>query len=132
MSDYKLQMDQRIDVEEILNSGLDTSRVNFLIYSGGSRYWYNGFPSDCNVIYQVTGGTVTAVAATESPANMGDPATFLDFLNFTYANYPASHYGLICWDHGGGPIGGYGYDELFGYDRMKLCKEYMRRFERAA
>jgi len=23
-------------------------------------------------------------------------------------------------------------DELFGYDRMKLCKEYLRRFERAA
>lgn len=108
-----------LDIEEILASGLDTNRVNFLIYTGGSRYWHNGIPSDCNVIYQVVNGTIEAVAATQSPANMGDPATFLDFLNFTYQNYPANHYGLICWDHGGGPLGGYGVDEIFE-DRLYL------------
>ncbi len=108
------------DIEEIVNSGLDTSRVNFLIYTGGARYWHNGIPSDCNVIYQVVNGTTEAVAATQSPANMGDPATFLDFLNYAYSNYPANHYSLICWDHGGGPLGGYGVDELFDYDRLYL------------
>ncbi len=108
-----------LDITEMMNSGLDASRVNLLIYTGGSRFWHNGIPSDCNVIYQVANGTTEAVAATQSPANMGDPATFLDFLNFTYQNYPANHYGLICWDHGGGPMGGYGVDEIFE-DRLYL------------
>ena len=108
-----------LDITEMMDSGLDASRVNLLIYTGGSRFWHNGIPSDCNVIYQVINGTTEAVAATQSPANMGDPSTFLDFLNFTYQNYPANHYGLICWDHGGGPLGGYGVDEIFE-DRLYL------------
>lgn len=108
------------DIEEIMNSGLDTSRVNFLIYTGGARYWHNGVPSDRNVIYQLVSDGLEPVASTQTPANMGDPATFLDFLNFSYQNYPARHYGMICWDHGGGPMGGYGVDELFSPDRLYL------------
>ena len=110
-----------VDMTEIMDSGLDTSRVNLVVYTGGSRYWHNGVPSDCNALYQlVPGGSLEMVTYTESPANMGDADTFYDFLRFTYQNYPASHYGLICWDHGGGSLNGYGFDELFGYDSLLL------------
>ena len=108
------------DILEVVESGMDLSRVNFLIYTGGTRYWHCNIPSDCNVIYQVVNGDIEAVAATETPANTGDPNTFLDFLSYTYNNYPAKHYGLVCWDHGGGPLGGYGSDELFNGDRLYL------------
>jgi len=34
--------------------------------------------------------------------NMGDPVTLTDFINWAKENYPASHYALILWNHGGG------------------------------
>ena len=35
-------------------------------------------------------------------ANMGDPQTVIDFVNWARASYPADHYALIFWNHGGG------------------------------
>jgi len=35
-------------------------------------------------------------------ANMGDPQTVIDFVNWGMSNYPADHYCLIFWDHGSG------------------------------
>jgi len=34
--------------------------------------------------------------------NMGDPKTLSDFVTWTMENYPAEHYMLSLWDHGGG------------------------------
>jgi len=34
--------------------------------------------------------------------NMGDPETLADFAVWGIENYPAEHYALIIWDHGGG------------------------------
>ncbi|MDD5016169.1 MAG: clostripain-related cysteine peptidase [Atribacterota bacterium] len=34
--------------------------------------------------------------------NMGDPETLVDFANWTVTNYPANHYLLVIWNHGGG------------------------------
>lgn len=33
--------------------------------------------------------------------NMGDPQTLVDFVTWTIQNYPAEHYALDLWDHGG-------------------------------
>jgi len=33
-------------------------------------------------------------------ANMGDPQTLTDFIQWTKANYPADHYALSLWNHG--------------------------------
>ncbi len=35
-------------------------------------------------------------------ANMGDPDTLADFINWGMAAYPANQYALIIWDHGAG------------------------------
>lgn len=37
--------------------------------------------------------------------NMGDPKTFVDFVNWAMANYPADHYYISVDDHGGGADG---------------------------
>lgn len=34
--------------------------------------------------------------------NMGDPATVTEFVNWAIATYPANHYALVLWNHGGG------------------------------
>ncbi len=33
--------------------------------------------------------------------NMGDPSTLSTFINFSKENFPANHYALILWNHGG-------------------------------
>ena len=35
-------------------------------------------------------------------ANMGDPQTLIDFVQWGMSNYPADHYAVIIWDHGSG------------------------------
>jgi C1A family cysteine protease len=41
-------------------------------------------------------------AATPSEENMGSQATLTDFLDWSFYNFPATYYGLILWNHGGG------------------------------
>ena len=109
------------DIQEMLDSGLDFSKVNLVIYTGGSKYWNMDIPSDCNtVLYISSNGKLEVAAATSEPANMGDPSTLLDFMNYTYQNFQAEKYSMICWNHGGGPLCGYGVDELFDADRLYL------------
>ena len=61
-------------------------------------------------------GTISE-AATKS---MSDPETLLAFIDYGAENYPAEKYDLICWDHGGGPAGGYALDNLDGDERAYM------------
>ncbi len=45
---------------------------------------------------------------------MSDPQLLKDFINYCVDHYPAEKYDLILWDHGGGPIDGFGGDENVG------------------
>ena len=51
---------------------------------------------------------------------MVDPATLSDFIQYSKAKYPADRYMLVLWDHGGGSLTGYGYDQNFPNDSMTL------------
>ena len=41
---------------------------------------------------------------------MSDSQTLRAFINYAAAYAPAEKYDLILWDHGDGPVGGYGID----------------------
>ena len=51
---------------------------------------------------------------------MVEPETLSDFIQFCKSEYPADRYILVLWDHGGGSLTGYGYDEIFPGDSMSL------------
>ena len=109
------------DIEEMRRSGLDYENTNLVLYTGGARRWVSDIPNDKNCVIDMKNGeTVDIIASTESTADMGSPETLREFLNFCTENYPAEHYGLILWDHGGGPLWGYGSDQLFGNDSLIL------------
>lgn len=102
------------DIAEILASDLDSENINYLIFTGGSSYWYNNeIPDDSNAIFIVKNGELVNLTELNGD-NMGDSGTLTEFLNYGYENYPAEQYGLILWNHGGGAFNGYGYDELTG------------------
>lgn len=112
------------DIDEMLASGVNTDKVNVLIYTGGSKAWDKEIPSNSNCVWTLEEDLsgLELVAATDTPVNTGDPAALLEFLELGYTCFPAENYGLILWDHGGGPVHGFGADELFGNDGLSLSE----------
>jgi len=51
--------------------------------------------------------------------NTGDPAVLRDFLRWTMEVRPATRYGLVMWDHGGG-LSGVNFDDESGYDSITV------------
>ncbi len=110
------------DILEMLDSGLSGEKTNLLVYTGGATSWDLNIRSDVNTVYALNeaGDTLEEVASTGQSANMGSAETLADFLGYARKNYPAEKYGLIFWDHGGGPLYGFGSDELYGYDGLSI------------
>ncbi len=102
-----------LDIDEIKASGMDFDDVNFLIYTGGTKNWLTDeIPDDKNAIFRVTNSGLELVQEYEK-SSMTNPNNLTTFLDYTYNNYKSSKYSLILWDHGGGPIYGYGQDENY-------------------
>lgn len=102
-----------LDIDEILGAEVDTNKNNILIFTGGTKQWqgYN-IPVDKNILFRVGNGALEPVASMEQ-SNMGDAETLYSFINYGMKNYSTDLYSLILWDHGGGPVIGYGFDEIY-------------------
>ena len=109
------------DLEEMLSSGIDFQKNNVVVYTGGARKWFGNIPCDRNCVLDLSRGEDNwIVGTTDGNSDMGSTETLAEFLQIAAANYPAQHYGLIFWDHGNGPINGFGVDELFGNDSLQF------------
>ena len=88
--------------------------VTFAIQTGGANGWRNDWvDADALQRFTVDGGEL--VLCDEQPrASMGSTSTFADFLSWGTSTYPADHYVLVFWDHGGGSLSGVCLDELDG------------------
>ena len=109
-----------IDLDEMIGSGFNEDKTNVVVCAGGSSYWYTtGIGSGDCVIMEVTGGQLVTKKKTAS-VNMSDPGTLASFIEYSLQNYPAEEYGLILWNHGGGPVYGYGHDEVHSNTMMSI------------
>ena len=110
------------DLNEIAESGIDLKKANVLVYAGGAKKWHNDIVyEENNTMLQLGKKGFEAVAKMKS-SNMGDAECLLEFLNYSCENYPSDSYSLIMWDHGNGPIIGYGKDMLFDNDSLTLSE----------
>ena len=101
------------DMREIAAADL-SSNINIVIYTGGCKGWKtNGISNSTNQIYLIKDGQLAQIVPDAGDKPMTDPATLTEFIKFSAKNYPADRYDLIFWDHGGGSISGYGYDERY-------------------
>ena len=99
------------DLTEMTRANL-SSNIHLLVYTGGCSRWNNNIISSSkNQIYEVRSGGVKCLVADDGSAAMTDPNNLARFIQWGAKNYPANRYGLILWDHGGGSVSGYGYDE---------------------
>ena len=99
------------DLIEMVNARL-SDKVHVLVYTGGCTRWNNQVvSSDVNQIYEIVSGGLNRVADNAGRGAMTDPATLTSFIQWCVKNYPANRNELIFWDHGGGSVSGYGYDQ---------------------
>ncbi len=89
-----------------------SDKINIIIYTGGSTRWKNDFiSSSVNQIYKLENGRFYCLVKDDGAKAMTDPSNLSRFIRYCAENYPANRNELILWDHGGGSISGYGYDE---------------------
>ena len=101
------------DLQEMASAKLGSS-VNLLVYTGGCRQWNNNvISSSVNQIYKVESGGLRCLEKDMGSVAMTKPETLSGFIQYCAKNYPANRNILIFWDHGGGSLSGYGYDEKF-------------------
>lgn len=110
------------DLQEIAESEVDLSVANVVVFAGGSPKWHNEL-ADASVgsVLRLTEGSFECVE-TRDPVSMGDPESLTWFLDYCVREVPADHYALILWDHGCGPVIGYGKDMLFQSDGLTLAE----------
>lgn len=110
------------DLNEIMY-GYNAGNLNVIVQTGGTAEWQNTVIADdrCQR-YRVTEDGLELVDDSLGMQNMADGTTLTDFIRYCSSNYTADHYGLVLWDHGGGVVGGYGYDENFDGDSMSLTE----------
>lgn len=100
-----------LDITEMMEADFGAEHTKVLVYTGGTKSWaLDEISADENAIFEIRDGKLDKVQTYEK-ATMTDPVVLTEFVNYAYANYPADLYDLVLWDHGGGPIVGYGLDE---------------------
>ena len=108
-----------LDMAEMAASGVDLSRVNVLVYTGGATDWQSDVPKDANALFRLTEEGFQQVK-TFPLQSMGKAENLSRFVNYSRRKFPADSWHLILWDHGNGPVLGCGVDRLFGGDSLTL------------
>ena len=115
------------DLQEMLRSAREDTEL--LIMTGGASRWWGmeglpEIPADRCCIWKASGGSIQAVW--EGPGSMGSPDMLCALLDML----PAERKGptaLIFWDHGYGPMEGFGSD-LTGGDTILTLPEIASAF----
>ncbi len=99
------------DISEMLDSGIGDN-VSVIIQTMGTRKWQDyGISSKRSQIYRANRGELELIKDDLGQLDCTSSKTLSDFIRFGKENYPADRYIFIFWDHGGGPVYGFGLDE---------------------
>lgn len=94
--------------------------VNVIVMTGGTKEWQNDLVGNNTCEYwQVKDGEITCLEDL-GKISMVDPDTLSDFISYSASMFPANRYQLIMWNHGGGTMAGFGYDENYPNDVLHL------------
>ena len=109
-----------VDLNEMVYSGLQNQKVNVIVETGGCRKWRNSVISPKKLQRWRVSGQGVGLIEESSLAPMTDEDELADFIQFCAKQAPADRYILIFWDHGGGSVSGFGYDETYPNDTMNI------------
>ena len=101
------------DIEEMLEADLGDN-VNVVLETGGASEWSFSPEADPSTRQRwVLEDGEASLVQDAGEGTMLDKDEVTDFCSWAAKEYPADRYILIFWDHGGGTIGGFGYDENY-------------------
>lgn len=108
-----------LDLAEMEKAMPSTGDNNIIVCTGGASKWQNSMISeDEQTLLKLNDGAFSVIDTLESK-NMGEAENLCSFIEQCMENCESDLYSLILWDHGAGPILGYGLDENFD-DIMSL------------
>lgn len=115
-----------IDMEEMMSAGVDTEHNNIVVYTGGAADWQmEDISAYKNYTLLLNEDNEFEVLDSTNPKNMGDANTLSSFINYCFKNFNSEHYSLVLWNHGAGPVYGFGLDENYAdiltVDEMKTA-----------
>ena len=119
------------DLKEMANASVG-DKINLLVFTGGCRRWRNNVvSSSVNQIYQIRNGQFICLEKDMGSSSMVNPDTLTTFINYGKKNFPANRMCLILWDHGGGSVSGFGYDEKVGHNQSMTLAGINRALKKA-
>ena len=100
------------DLSEMVAAG-SSDTVKVLVETMGTKKWNKkyGISSNTAQRYLLNGNGLTLVQDKLGKVNCCSAAPLTEFIKWGVKNYPADRYILMFWDHGGGPVYGFGYDD---------------------
>ena len=112
------------DITEMVRA-TKSERVNVVLETVGTKKWSSrfGISSNRSQRWLVRSNTLSLVDNSLGQLDTTVPETLSDFIRWGAENYPADRYILIFWDHGGGPVYGFGYDEYHPYSSTLTIDE---------
>ena len=101
------------DLQEMLDATVG-EKINLIVYTGGCKQWQNNvLSSRTNQIWQVKDDGLVCLDDDVGSVSMTKPETLSEFIRYGAKKFPANRMALIFWDHGGGSVSGFGYDEKY-------------------
>jgi hypothetical protein len=98
-----------------------SDKINIIVETGGTKTWRNNaVTAGTNQYWRVVDNGLEPLERNLGRKAMTDAGTLAEFIRWGTANYPANRYILVFWDHGGGSVTGYGYDELYPNGSMPV------------
>lgn len=102
-----------LDLQEMQEAMPDVDNNNIIVYTGGASQWQTPeIDADENAIFKLESNGFTKISSTDAK-NMGEADTLSEFISYGLENYNTDKYGLILWNHGAGPVFGFGVDENY-------------------
>ncbi len=111
------------DISEMLSSGVG-GKVNVIIQTMGTREWHDyGISSETAQTWRIQDGKLELIRDQLGQLDCTKKETLSEFIGFCAREYPADRYLFSFWDHGGGPVYGFGYDEWQGEEESLTLAE---------
>ena len=117
------------DIEEMLSSGIGEN-VNVVLQTMGTKKWWDyGISSKTAQTWEIRDGELVLVRDKLGQLDCTSKDTLSEFINFGKKNYPADRYIFLFWDHGGGPVYGFGYDEWQSPEKSLTLSDMLKAFK---
>lgn len=121
-----------MDITEMVEAAY-SEEVNILIQTMGTMDWRGQYDISSRETqrFQVIEDDIQLVSKRLGQLDCTKSDTLRDFIEWGVEEYPAERYILLFWNHGGGPVYGFGYDEFKGYDANLSLSEIQEALDEA-